>query len=402
MRRTLGGIFVVVLLVPALVAGASGGGVSEESYKDYFDTVSYSGNNGSLNWAGPWVEGSESDGPDRGFIKVAEGSCAAGKCLEVSGGLLGQPSIRRAADLSEFLDARLHYRAHLDPVLLSTGFLFVEVKGAGSGWKVVADYALLAEAGTHSGSVDVSAYAGEDFEVRFRLSQLLGGDRVFIDDVKLTGSVPVPTTTTTTTTTTSTTSPTTTSTTKPADSSPPTTAPSSGTDTSSPAAPSDSPTTTVGTVAGPAETGTSTTTGPGPTTTEDRQGDDSPPAVTGVTTPTGPIPGGDQAGPEADTAALVVPEGSGLRLSRVGLLADYRSGMMGAMGTSEIEVLGVSLDADFSMAVEAFEATRLWIAALALVIAAALVSGMDIRRSRRGVEELTAPDLGRGASGIGE
>jgi len=68
----------------------------------------------------------------------------------------------------------------------------------------------------------------------------------------------------------------------------------------------------------------------------------------------------------------------------------------------EIEVLGVSLEADFSMAVEAFEATRLWIAALALVIAAALVSGMDIRRSRRDVAELKTPDLGRGASGNGE
>jgi hypothetical protein len=76
--------------------------------------------------------------------------------------------------------------------------------------------------------------------------------------------------------------------------------------------------------------------------------------------------------------------------------------MMGDMGMGEIEVLGVSLETDFSMAVEAFEATRLWIAALALVIAAALVSGMDIRRSRRDVAELTVPDLGRGASGTEE
>jgi cell division septation protein DedD len=405
MRKWAAAIIVTVLLVPAVVAGASDGGASEEAYKDYFDTVSYSGNNGSLDWSGPWVEGGENNGPGSGAIRVTEGDCAAGKCLELRGGLLGQPSIRRASDLSEFLDARLHYRAHLDPVLLSTGVLHIEVKGAGSGWTVVADYPLLTQPGTHSDSVDVSTYAGSDFEVRFRLGQLLGGDRVFIDDVEVIGSVPVPTTTTSTTTsttsTTSTTTPTATSTSTPAGTSPSTTTPATGTATSSPAAPSASPTTTVANAAGPAEMGTSTTVEPGPTAIEDEQDDDSP-AVTGITTPTGSVPGDAPTGSGAVPTALAVPDGSGLRLSRVGVLADYRAGIMGDMGTGEIEVLGVSLEADFSMAVEAFQATRLWIAALALVIAAALVSGMDIRRSRKGVAGLMVPDPDRGASEIEE
>lgn len=49
----------------------------------------------------------------------------------------------------------------------------------------------------------------------------------------------------------------------------------------------------------------------------------------------------------------------------------------------EIEVLGAELDADFSLAVEAFEAARVWIAVLALLITAATVSGMDRKRSRK-------------------
>ena len=67
----------------------------------------------------------------------------------------------------------------------------------------------------------------------------------------------------------------------------------------------------------------------------------------------------------------------------VGLMAGYTTGMIGDMAMEEVEVLGASLEADFSLAVEAFEAARVWVAALALLIAAAVVSGMDRRRTVR-------------------
>lgn len=66
----------------------------------------------------------------------------------------------------------------------------------------------------------------------------------------------------------------------------------------------------------------------------------------------------------------------------MGLLAGYRRGMMGNMEMEEVEVLGTSIDADFSLAVETFEAAKIWIAILALLITAALVSGMDWKRSK--------------------
>ena len=408
MRKWLVAGFAALLLVPAVVA--SGEAATEQSYKDYFDTVSYSGSNGSLDWSGPWVEGGENNGPGSGAISIASDGCSASRCLKIEGKLLGgllggAASVRRGADLADLDDARLHFRVSLSPGLVPEGTFYVEARGNGSGWVVLADYALT-ESGTHSDSVDVSGLADENFEVRFRLNQLLVGHLVTIDDVKVIGSVPVATTTstttTTTTTTTSTATPTTTTTSPPAGSTPSTTPPSSGAGTSVPAAPSGSPTTTVDGAVGPAGTSASTTTAPPPSSIENERDDDSSPPVTGITTPTGTTPGDAPAGAEGDATALALPEGSGLRLSRVGLLADYTSGMMGDMGMGEIEVLGVSLEADFSMAVEAFEATRLWIAALALVIAAALVSGMDIRRSRRDVAELKTPDLGRGASGNGE
>ncbi|HEU4895858.1 MAG TPA: hypothetical protein VFT85_08480, partial [Acidimicrobiia bacterium] len=222
MRRWVAATLVAFFMLPALVA--SGEAVSDESYKDYFDSVSYSGNNGSLEWSGPWVESGESDGPGSGAMRVvSSGNCHSGRCLELRGGILSQPSIRRQADLSEFVVARLHFTAHLVPApLLSVGTLSVEVRGDGSGWSRVADYALLADDGEQSGSVDISGYLGEDFEVRFTLGgQLLLADRAYIDDVKVIGSVAVATTTTTSVaTTTSTTGATTTSTSTPAGTSP--------------------------------------------------------------------------------------------------------------------------------------------------------------------------------------
>jgi hypothetical protein len=65
-------------------------------------------------------------------------------------------------------------------------------------------------------------------------------------------------------------------------------------------------------------------------------------------------------------------------------MADYRPGSMGAPDTQPVEVLGVELDVDFSLAVEVFEAARLWIAILVLLITAALVSSLDRRRTARG------------------
>jgi hypothetical protein len=70
----------------------------------------------------------------------------------------------------------------------------------------------------------------------------------------------------------------------------------------------------------------------------------------------------------------------GLRDSRVGLLADYRQGMISDMDIDDVEVLGVELMADFSMAVEVFEAARIWVAVLALLVAAAIIAEIDRRR----------------------
>lgn len=388
MRKALGIWVAAIAMLPAMVAAATEGETTQETYKDYFDTGDYSGNNGSLNWSGPWVEEKESDGPKSGAIRVVGSGCS-GNCLEIRGGLLSEVRVRRAADLSGFLDATINFSLDIDPFVASTGVLYVEVED-GSDWPILAEYPLLLTKEAEYSVPIPSAYLDEGFEFRFCLGQLLGGDFVYIDDVKIIGSVLAAATTTST----SPTSPSTTSTTAPAA----TTTPAAGGPTTTSTSPQ-ATTTSVASDAGSATTDTSTTSTTQPASTESPGGDDDDGVIAiGPDTPTSQ-PGSI----ESDSSS--VPPGSGLRQSRVGLLADYRAATMGGMGAEDVEVLGVSLSADFSLAAEAFEATRLWIAGLALLIAIVLVNGMDIRRARR-IEPVVAglsrpvPDRGESESEV--
>jgi len=388
MRRLFGCLLVATLLIPALAAAAG-----TENVRDDFGSVTYSGNDGSIDWAGPWSEGGESDGPANGQVQIVAGQCSNNKCLRMRGGLLGTVEIRRTADLADFVEAELDFDLHVDPAVLSTSELKLEVRGDGSSWTVLTTYRLGTEDGQHHDSFDLSDYVGGDLELRFRLTGLLGGDLVYIDRVMIEGPVASASTNTTTSTTatsssspstTSTTTSTYTSTTSPATSSstagsgpsatPPTTAPS-------PNGSPEAPPTTASNGSPASRDDTTTTTIVGETTTSETGSG----GVSGPWTPTTGGTGSPSNGPEHDITgdAPSPPTDSGIREATVGLIANFEAGLMGDMEMAEVEVLGAELSADFSLAVEAFEAAKVWIATLALVIGAAVVSGMDWRRTRR-------------------
>lgn len=373
MRRALLGLLVLALLVPALSAAAT----EYQDYRDTFENGGYSGNYGSLEFNGPWVETDPGQGgPGNGLIHIGPEGCS-GKCLHIEGNgvVLAPYHIERRADLSLFQVAELCYDIEIDNQGLTTTELWVQVR-KGSTWYTVKKHSLASDADT-SVMIPISDYLTEGFKVRFyvpnALDELLGLNLLFtgsasIDNVTIRGIVEEEEPTTTSTSSTSTTSTTSTSTTS-------TTAPGKAT------------TTTKGS--------TPTTTGPGRTTTTTR--DESPTTssasgpsettnTTGAnattTTTVGSTTTTVAAGGVAPTAGP--PPGSGLREPAVGLMADYRPGSMGAPDTQPVEVLGVELDVDFSLAVEVFEAARLWIAILVLLITAALVSSLDRRRTARG------------------
>lgn len=352
MRRSLA-FLVATLLIPALSAGGQDTG----QYRDDFGDFSYSGSDGNLDWVAEWVESGENDGPTEGAVRVRQENCENNKCLHIDGnGLVPNLAISRKADLSEFAGAELSYFLFVDSALLSTATLTVEARGGGSGWTELARYLLLTEGGEHHDSIDMTEYKGADFEIRFRLLGLIGGDLVTVDRVVVEGTLQSPSTTspTSTTSTTSTTIRATTTTTR------------------------GEP----GATSAPEATSTavsSTTPRPESTSTKDTEpatASSSSTSSTSTSTTTTTLVLSTASGPPDRGRAL---EG-GLRESGVGLLADYRDGMMGDLDMNQVEVLGVTVDADFSMAVEVFRAARVWIAAIALIVSVAVLIGVDRRR----------------------
>lgn len=375
MRRVLGLLVFATLLAPALAAVATG---QVEDFADHFDTGDYSGNSGSREFDGPWVEFGDpgGGGHEAGSVYVGAGDCPRGDCLHIDGhGVIVEPyGVTRSADLSDFETAELRYEIAVTPGLVTTSELDVQVWD-GHRWVTVEEHSLSSPT-HHENQVPVTEHMGEMFAVRFLVVGLDSGlvdltytGETVIDDVRIVGIVDGAEPSTTS----SSTSSVPPSSTKPAPaSSTSSSAPASSSTTTSSRAPSSVPSSTI------SDPGTSATTSPrgagsGPVTTS-RESSTTTTTAASTTSSTRPA--------LTSLGSGKPPPDSGLREPAVGLIADYRPGMMGDLGMEEVEVLGVELQASFSMLVETFETMRIWIAVLALVITGAVVSGMDWRRSK--------------------
>jgi hypothetical protein len=347
MRRTaLAGLVLATLtaLAPAALAESDHG-----EYRDDFKNPTYSGNDGSLTWDGPWAEIGEDppDGPDIGWVHVMDDShCSGNKCLHIySTGINFNPlGAVRYADTSVFEEATLSY--YLDGEVLLNVTVRTQVTTNGSGWQTIDTNTILA-LGDSSGerTISIDDQLSEGFGVRFVVSGVLDGE-VYIDNVEIEGDLVVePTTTTTTEPTTTTTEPTTT-TTEP-------------TTTTKPTTPDTRPSTT-------------STTAPNTTTTTTRPDSGVSPPPDGLTTST------TLAGSPTQSEDPIA--GSGLRVGESGVQADFGSDMFGG-DLMTPEVLGLSID--YRTAVEVIGAHWVWLLVLILVITGALVGGIDRKRGKR-------------------
>jgi hypothetical protein len=79
------------------------------------------------------------------------------------------------------------------------------------------------------------------------------------------------------------------------------------------------------------------------------------------------------------TGVGIGPDGSGIRAAARGLQASFQGDLYGDMRTVSA-INGVDLQADYNMAVEVIRATWAWVVVLGLLIAWAIVSGLDHRR----------------------
>lgn len=308
----------VGLSLPAAFARGS------ETYRDLFNAVSYGGDDGSLNWSGPWIESGEADGPTAGRARVdddAEDHCAAGACGYLNAGGNSVVGLERGADLATASGATLSFKfsrieAPNEPALARVS---VSADGGGS-WATLATFSLdTTDESVASRSFDIASHATATTRVRFRVESSPGqSGEFYFDDVAIVVEFPDPTTTTTTSTTTTITPPSTTTSTTTTSLPPPTTSTTSTTAPPGPpstttSAPSSTTTTSAPTTTQPATTQPATTTTipvtAAPPTTNGPLTSPPPFPVTGMTSPTLMLPAPDltRRSPEvgADVSSLV-------------------------------------------------------------------------------------------------
>jgi hypothetical protein len=370
MRRAIVVVLTALLMGSAVAAHAS----STEHIKDQFTSISWGGSDGSLPWSGSWQENGDDGDEKQGNVRVvSSGNCASGNCIRI-GGLLSGHGASRSAPTGSLGDLTLRYDLRNVVTLLPLGLtsLQVQVRGDG-GWETVATHNL---GSNFSGGFDYEGIdAAGELDLRFTITGLTMTSEVYIDNVEIVGVLieEEPTTTTTTTplseSTTTTVAPTTT-----------TGHPATTTATDQPA----STTTTKPRTTTTADRGSTTSTTEATSSTERATtsttpaGDDDGDSPS--SSPVGSIgTGGPGSGGSGDGGSAIGPEGSGIRAAATGLQASFQGDLYGEVRTVS-SLGGVDLQADYNMAVEVIKASWAWVILLGLIIAWALVTGLDRRR----------------------
>lgn len=149
--------------------------VSSNNVRDTFSTVSYSRNDGSVNWLGDWIE---NDGGGGGAS--SGGIFVNGGALNIGDLVTGQPAIQRSIDLSDAVSAHLTFDYDTTPGVDSTDEVTLSISTNGTTWTEIGDY--LGEV-TGAEDLDISGYISANTRIRFdTVLNYNGGDEYFLVD----------------------------------------------------------------------------------------------------------------------------------------------------------------------------------------------------------------------------
>ncbi|MDJ0747865.1 MAG: DNRLRE domain-containing protein [Woeseiaceae bacterium] len=167
--------------------GGGGGGGCHGTFRDEFNTRSFSGDDGTLTWTGDWLEVGESNGPTSGDIQVM--ADANDFQLRTRDNDNGGEGVLRSANLTGAGTATLRYmfrRANLDS---TSDYTAVEVSSTGNSgpWTELARHSGSDnDADYQSATVDLTSYASADTTIRLKTSSSMGGtDTVWFDDIEI-------------------------------------------------------------------------------------------------------------------------------------------------------------------------------------------------------------------------
>lgn len=158
------------------------GAAQTASVVDQFNTTTYDGNDGTVNWTGDWQESGESDGPATGGILV---TAAEGGALRIGGpsGDVGK-ALSREADLDGATAATLSFDYKWDDGISGAADVCVEVRASGTdAWTNLATIDT-ATSTYQSFSTDISGFASSTTQIRFVIEQF-DNDVLYVDNVQI-------------------------------------------------------------------------------------------------------------------------------------------------------------------------------------------------------------------------
>jgi hypothetical protein len=163
-----------------------GGGACDGTFRDEFSAISFSGSNGSLTWAGDWLEIAESGGANSGDTRVMNDQSNYQLRTRDNDG--GGEGVEREADLSGAASATLSYVYRRQALDNPNDFTSVQVRlDSGSSWSELTRHQGGGTDGSYqSASHDISAFISSTTQIRILTSPNMGiNDIVWFDDIQI-------------------------------------------------------------------------------------------------------------------------------------------------------------------------------------------------------------------------
>jgi hypothetical protein len=159
--------------------------VGENTVRDEFNSVSYTNNDGTVNWLGSWVENDPfGQGAGNGQVAIENGQLT----LEDRPNTGTQPSARRRVNLAGTTSATFKFDFATTSGVDSSDSVTVEISNnGGSSWTTLEVFTGIFGVSSGSRSYDILEFASSTTEIRFRVSRFYGGfnELFFIDNVQI-------------------------------------------------------------------------------------------------------------------------------------------------------------------------------------------------------------------------
>ncbi len=155
--------------------------MTEETVSDRFNSISYSGSDGTQDWSGDWQEIGESDGPDAGDVRVVDSFVS--NALRIGRFAEGKGLLRQA-DLSDTDFAELTFNWWRGGPYYHNNTTVDISDDGGSSWTTLLTIPDGHSIWLHSEVFDISAYADPNTQIRFIANQN-GNGYVYFDDIQV-------------------------------------------------------------------------------------------------------------------------------------------------------------------------------------------------------------------------